>query len=347
MVQYRFAIDSSDKIVDAKELRGQAIPNPLWCVSCGQQLVAKVDGKIKQPHFAHKVQVECNGETYLHRLAKLAFLETYNQCIHEGVPYIVAISVPKRCERFNGAISCFSKLPSSIHEFNLTSYYSEVAIEAREGEFIPDILLKSTSKPEEKVFVEIAVTHFLSNRKKGSGRRIIEIPVKDESSIDVIRSRRLGSSDAAFIGFHPSPTLATHDECLCAGEPVYGFFVYKSGKAYLEYSPVALILAETERLKSTIIYLNIFRDKPHQVYSQAEVQEIGNFDCNRGFLFVEQVILAESRRVPIKNCFLCRYSGDNWDGDSSHSIYCKTYRKACNSNEASVCDRYRLKSQTA
>ncbi len=347
MVLYRFAIDSGDKIIDAKELRGHSIPNPLWCISCGQQLVAKVDGKIKQPHFAHKVQVECNGETYLHRLAKLAFLETYQQCIREGAPFTVVISGPKRCERFNGSISCFCKLPNSIHEFDLTAYYSEVAIETKDGEFKPDILLRSRSNSQEKVFVEIAVTHFLSKRKKSSGRRIIEIPVKDESCIDVIRGRRLGSSDAVFMGFYPSPTVATHDECLCAGEPVYGFFVYKSGKAYLEYSPLVQILTMRERLKSSIVYDNIFRDGPHRDHVQTGVLEIGNFECRRGFLFVEQVILAESRRVPIKNCFLCRYSGDNWDGDSSQSIYCKTYRKACNSNEASECDRYRLKSQTA
>ena len=282
----------------------------------------------------------------MHRLAKLAFLETYNQCIQAGSPYIVAISVPRNCERFHGAISCFSKLPCSIHEFDLTAYFTEVEIESKDSEFIPDILLRSTSKPEEKVFIEIAVTHFLSERKRSSGRRIIEIPVKDESGIDVIRSRKLGSSDAVFIGFHPSPTLATQDECICAGALVYGFFVYKSGKAYLECLPVAQILARVERQKSTLIYHNIFRHNPQQDYSRAELQEIGVFDCDRGFLFIQQVFLAQNRRVPIKNCFLCRYSGDNWDGDSSQSIYCKTYRKACNSNEASTCERYRLKSQT-
>jgi hypothetical protein len=343
MVQYRFAIDSSDKVIDARDLRGRSMPGALWCVSCGQQLVAKVDGKIKRPHFAHKVQIECNGETYLHRLAKLAFAETYHQCIQEGVPFTIALTGPKRCDRFYGAFSCFSKLPDSIQEFDLTAYYSELAIETRAGEFIPDILLKSTSNPDEKVFIEIAVTHFLSEQKQHSGRRIIEIPVNDESQIEVIRSKRLGPSDAVYIGFHPSPAVVTHDECLCASAPVYGFFVYKSGKALLERLPVAQILAKIERQKNTIVYHNLFKDKPYQDHSEEDILEIGCFDYMRGALFVEQVLLAQSRRVPIKNCFLCRYSGDNWESDSSQSIFCKTYRKACSSNDASSCDRYKLK----
>ena len=350
MVKYRFAIDSADRIIDAEAFPDHAGSSLYWCVSCGQELIAKVKGKIKRPHFAHKHQVECNGETYLHRLAKLAFLESYSECLREDAPFLVSICVPKYCDRFKQIISCFSRLPDSQHEYDLTSYYQQIDVETREGSFVPDIMLKSKSRPDEKVFVEIAVTHFLSEAKSSSGHRIIEIPVETEDQISVIRSKRLTSSDALFVGFAPSPALATNDECRCASAQVYCFYVFESGKSFMERAAVATIHAKLERRRKSIIYYNIFIEKPsHDLPEEWEpdFMDVGYFDLNRGGLFVEQVLLASSRRVPIRNCFLCRYHGDNWDGEASHSIYCKTYRKTCNSNEASTCDRYRLSTTTA
>ena len=350
MVKYRFAIDSADRIIDAEAFPDHAGSSLYWCVSCGQELIAKVKGKIKRPHFAHKHQVECNGETYLHRLAKLAFLESYSECLREDAPFLVSICVPKYCDRFKQIISCFSRLPDSQHEYDITSYYQQIDVETREGSFVPDIILKSKSRPDDKVFVEIAVTHFLSEAKSSSGHRIIEIPVDAEDQISVIRSKRLTSSDALFVGFAPSPALATNDECRCASAQVYCFYVFESGKSFMERAAVATIHAKLERRRKSIIYYNIFIEKPsHDLPEEWEpdFMDVGYFDLNRGGLFVEQVLLASSRRVPIRNCFLCRYHGDNWDGEASHSIYCKTYRKTCNSNEASTCDRYRLSTPTA
>lgn len=263
---------------------------------------------------------------------------------------MVSISTPKHCERFKQIISCFSRLPESQHEYDLTRYYPDIDVETREGNFIPDIILRSKARPDDMAFVEIAVTHFLSEAKSSSGHRIIEIPVASEDQISVIRSRRLTSSDALFVGFAPSPALATNDECLCASKQIYCFYVFKSGKSFMERAPVAAIQANLERQRNAIIYYNIFRET--QIYHLHEEDEpgsidVGLFDLRRGSLFVEQVLLAASRRVPIRNCFLCKYHGDNWDGESSHSIYCRTYRKACGSNEASTCDRYRLSTPTA
>lgn len=350
MVKYRFAIDSADRIIDAEAFTPYSASGSYWCVSCGQELIAKVKGKIKRPHFAHKQQVECNGETYLHRLAKLAFLESYKECLQEEAPFLVSISMPKYCERFKQIVSCFSRLPDSQHEYDLTIYYPVIDVETREGSFIPDIILKSKSRPGDTVFVEIAVTHFLSEAKSSSGHRIIEIPVASEDQISVIRSKKLTSSDALFVGFSPSPSLATNDECRCASKQVYCFYVFRSGKSFMERAAVATIHANLERQRRSIIYHNIFIESPrHDLTEEWESDciDVGNFDLSRGSLFIEQVLLASSRRVPIKNCFLCRYHGDNWDGESSHSIYCKTYRKACNSNDASTCDRYRLSTPTA
>ena len=60
----------------------------------------QVLSKIKKPHFAHKTVLECNGETYLHRLGKRAFFETYQKCLAENEPFYITFHVPKKCQKF-------------------------------------------------------------------------------------------------------------------------------------------------------------------------------------------------------------------------------------------------------
>ena len=42
-----------------------------------------------------------------------------------------------------------------------------------------------------------------------------------------------------------------------------------------------------------------------------------------GDIFLDQLKLAAHNKVPIKNCFLCRYSGNNWDYANNQPIFCK------------------------
>ncbi|MBO7082875.1 MAG: hypothetical protein J6W30_03415 [Bacteroidales bacterium] len=39
------------------------------CISCGQELSACLGSK-NQHHFRHKTEVDCNLETYLHKMGK-------------------------------------------------------------------------------------------------------------------------------------------------------------------------------------------------------------------------------------------------------------------------------------
>jgi hypothetical protein len=303
-------------------------------------MIAKVNGKIHRPHFAHKTQAECNGETYLHQLGKRAFVETYKKCLEEGRPFTISVPTPRRCTRFKGLVTCFSKLEGCKQEYDLTSYYSEIGVECIDGAFVPDVILGSKSRPLDKIYIEIAVTHFLSEAKKHSDNKIIEIPINSEEDVEHIRCERITSESAVFIGFAPTLGIIPHDQCLCASKSVNCFFVYESGKAFLEQASLAETQIKIARLKSKLAYYNILI--PHGSGEWGgNAREVGVFESVRGKLFTEQVRLAAERGAPIKNCFLCRYHGDNWSGETEHSIYCKTFRKACNSSEASQCDRYR------
>lgn len=331
MIKYRFALDSSGRISTAETLTGKETDDDFTCISCEKPMIARVNGRIQRPHFGHKVQGECNGETYLHRLAKLAFQETYLNCLDRGTPFIISIKTTKVCDKFKGMISCFSHLGEDEHEYDLTQYYTELKVEKRDNNFIPDVSLHSKSRSNELIYIEIAVSHSLSEIKMNSEKRIIEIPVQNEDDINVIRSARLTSSNAHFQGFSPKINSIPDSECLCAKKKVYAFYVFESGKAFLDYE-----LLETIRIK-----IDRFAKKPKYF------ELIPNDYDNISEIFVEQVLLAKQRRAPIKNCYLCRYHGDIWYDFSTHGIFCKTYRRKCNSNDATECDRYRLQSSSA
>lgn len=77
MARYQYAKNENGEIVNALNLVGQELKTEYICLGCDNLLIAKVKGKIKKPHFAHKVIQECNDETYLHRLGKEMFNRRY------------------------------------------------------------------------------------------------------------------------------------------------------------------------------------------------------------------------------------------------------------------------------
>jgi hypothetical protein len=335
VVQYRYAFDSNGTVVTADFLAGTEITGTYSCISCDQPLIARVNGKIQRPHFGHKAQVECNGETYLHRLAKRVFQETYSHCLKTCTPFTITFTTPRICNKYKSLITRCCELGEDHHEYDLTQYYTDIHMETRDGEFIPDISLHSKTRPNDLIYLEIAVSHFLSEAKSASAKRIIEIPIRNEDDVDAIRAAKLTPENASFTGFFPKVNAVSDAECKCAREQVFAFYVFNSGKAYLDHGPLQQIQSKILNNKDKLKYVNLIPD-------QSDDKKFYSFGRTRGYLFVEQVRLAHERSVLIKNCYLCRYHGDNWDASVEHSIFCKTLKKPCNSNEASQCDRYQL-----
>ena len=335
MVQYRYAFNSSNNIVIADSLAGTEITDTYSCIACSQPLVARVNGLIQRPHFGHKVSVECNGETYLHRLAKQVFKETYENCLDKGEPFTISFDTPRCCSKFKRFTGKCCELGEESHEYDLTQYYSKTRTETRDGQFIPDISLHSIDRPTDVVYVEIAVSHFLSEAKAASANRIIEITINSEEDVDIIRKAHLSSENVSFVGFHPNISTVPDAECKCAREHVFAFYVFTTGKAYLDDGQLRVLSSKIQRRARELKYVNIIRDKKKS--SSFEV-----LDRTRAEIFIDEVRLAHKRGVPIKNCYLCRYHGNNWSALSDESIFCKTYNKTCTSSEAAVCDRYYL-----
>lgn len=73
-VEYSYAKDIAGSLVHI----ANAIPGlKYYCPNCGNEMIPKL-GEVNAPHFAHKVECACNGESYLHRVAKEKFKEVYD-----------------------------------------------------------------------------------------------------------------------------------------------------------------------------------------------------------------------------------------------------------------------------
>ena len=230
---------------------------PFSCLGCESELVAKVRGKKRAKHFAHKPGTACAPETYLHRLGKEVFRETYLACLEEGVPFEIVMDHPRVCTKHRALLRKRCDHGTVERTFDLTRYYDAVRMEKRDGGFVPDLLLYSTVQPDRKLYVEIAVTHFLSEEKQASGERIIEIPIETEAEVERIRERRLSEKEARFVGFALQPVEVVDAECACGSRVFFALIVYESGKSILKEETLAELVGWRKRLGKKVTYARL------------------------------------------------------------------------------------------
>ena len=156
-------------------------------------------GEIRQKHFRHLKNVECNFETYLHNLSKQLFIEVYIQCLQSKEPFKIKLFQDIICDECGKFLSspCVSR--GLLIGFDLTKYFPDIRLEYQYDGFIPDILLSNDNG--EVLFIEFAVTHFCSESKIESKYRVIELHIIDESSLNPILDMCL-SQDIEEIKFH-------------------------------------------------------------------------------------------------------------------------------------------------
>lgn len=329
MPQYRYAYDGNQEIVDVLELPSNRdeLSDRYICLGCDRPLVAKTRNEHKEKHFAHKARLACNEETYLHRLAKLTFYDTYRACLQNNEPFFIEITYPKICRKHEDIVGHSCNVGSMRKTHDLTVYYDAIKIEKRDNEFIPDLLIYSNADPTRKLYVEIAVTHFLSDSKIQSDRRIIEIPIETEADIEKIKSKKLSENTASFLNFDWRSASITDSECSCGLKKYYYFIVYDSGKCIMDDATVREIEVKFGRVKNSVKYIKLrtFSDSEH---------------IERGDLFKSFVVEAIKRGFPIRNCFLCKMAGTNFNLFSGDSIFCKKNRVGCNSNAGAECKNF-------
>lgn len=312
-IKYRYALDEDNRVVDITS--DNAVKAMTYiCLSCSNPLLP-VQGRERQHHFRHKVQAVCSAETYLHSLAKRVFAQTYQDCLDSGRPYMVSYHVPVQCIACNDHGPCDAG--HQLQTVDLTKHFKSVNIESHNDGFVPDILLSSQFHT---LFIEIAVTHFVEEKKSSSGNRIIEIQINDESDIDLITSCLLTEDDPGIkiANFRKAPIdLNLADQCT---KTIGCFIVYPSGKCILDSVPVS----KYERLSSKAVHIERIDG-----FNRASLQE--EFTIRLGKAF--------QKGIPVKNCWLCSF----------HCLRFQTLQSFCrlnksvieNSNQAVDCENYR------
>ncbi|BCL39854.1 hypothetical protein [Nostoc sp. MS1] len=191
VIKYQYAINSDGETVNAATLIANAqVRRQIYkCISCSNILIP-VLGEKNRKHFRHKpdIEVQCSPETYLHKLAKNTFYDIYNNCLRENSPFLIKILTIIRC-KFNQQFLNVCKPINNIQSFDLTQYFKNVKLESKDDSFIPDLLL--TNEKGDKIYVEIAVNHKSSLNKIYSKSRIIEIDIKSEEDIEIIKTKLL------------------------------------------------------------------------------------------------------------------------------------------------------------
>jgi hypothetical protein len=327
MPQYRYAFNDSQQVIDIFDLpqNHHEITSTFTCIACGTPLIAKTKGERRERNFAHKSKLTCNQETYLHRLAKHTFYNVYKECLETNEPYSIMLTYPRICVKFATVLGRRCDLNKMYKTHDLTDYYDGIKLEQRDDSFIPDVLIYNTTVPDRKIYIEIAVTHFLSEEKKKSKNRIIEIPIEEEGHIERIRARRLTEQEASFVNFDRPSTAIPDEECECAWKKYYYLFIYKSGKCFMGEGTIREIESKRRKVGESVKYTKLV--------TQAQYGEPGR-------MFQQLVIEARQRGYPVRNCFVCRFAGQNWDSFSDDPIYCKKFKETCTSNKGAECGSF-------
>lgn len=313
MIKHRFALNTKHQVVDINDLTVGDRTDYI-CIGCKGAL-RPVIGKVRKKHFRHKTEDACSIETYLHNLGKLTFENTYRYCLEHKQPFDISFKQYKFC------ISCPQQGPCAIGTFDtvnhdLTQYFREVQVEQVHQEFIPDIALKHISG--ETLYIEIAVTHTCTEKKLQSKNRIIEIKLRDEGDVAVIKSKLLNAADERISFYNFKQQYGKFaSECT---KHIFAIIVYPDG--YCSTSKMTWAVYEQTRLESTVYLKSI------------------EWKDNRSFLKgIEQAHLDGAQP---KNCNICKYL--HWSSflqvglsDGKGKIHCSRLLGTHDSNKAVGC----------
>ena len=322
MIQYKYALDSSDEIINISSLIDSDRSNKFICLSCGNQLIPRM-GSIREWHFAHKVFQNCSIETYLHYLGKSIFKSIFQNCLTNSIPYLLIQKRKLICNKYGEKYGIYCDYGEEEVSFDLTKYFDVIIEEKKDNTFIPDILLKN-SKSGNKIYVEIAVNHQATIEKINSGERIIEFQISTEEDLEIIKQKRIFQGEKLFLYNFKNDSLKNNycrkNNCLT---DLTCFILFKNSKSIL--------------IEESLSIIDKKNSNPNVVYYQILAHPFRS-----GFIYIDEVIKAYQNGENIKNCFLCRYHALNeYSVGDDDTIFCKFLKTKSNSNKAAECQYFR------
>ncbi|POY36448.1 hypothetical protein C3K47_11945 [Solitalea longa] len=312
-VTYCHAIRADGVRIDIESVNQENRFQEFYCIDCGNELIPKL-GSVNAHHFAHKSDVHCSGETYLHKLGKLVFRETYLKCLQEGLPFYLERYRLIHCNRyeFYRSSDCDKH---GVDTIDLTQYFKNIVVESRDGSLVPDLMLLDDKG--NKVYIEIAVTHQSSEQKIEFGNRIIEYVIKTEADLSLIKDCYVSYPfDFNFYSpewIHQKDKIKRYNfkdiiegespgSCNCSIQLPVFFISRKYSTPYIK--ELSLQRIESLIKYNTALYYKILDLSP---------------SCRDPYdLFAKQVVKAFDLGIDFKNCFLCRYHSR----ESNRMVFC-------------------------
>ena len=302
-----YCFDENGKLVHINSLSNETRhAQKLYCLQCGREMVANL-GKIRVKHFSHKIDCACDGESYLHKLAKFRIREKFIS--EESFPITFVRDVPckehKSCPYYSEYCCTESmRIPRDLKFWDDKPVYSTCEEEKEHDGFRPDLLLTTDSQDSSlaPTFVEVYKTHKSNDSKLNSKYKIIETTqIKSEQDIDDIIERGfIEGENCTTHNFNPKfPAIRKSDV------PIERFILDKNGKATVIYAQDYLIYCDIVFQKldaNSYRELNIIPSGWR--WNQSE-QHISLSSYEKGLLYLKK------KGLQIDNCILCKYNKYN------------------------------------
>ena len=341
-VKYNYALDENGRLVSIKQAflernKGHAY----HCIGCGAGMIARL-GEVRDWHFAHRGdEVHCGTETYLHMVAKRLIKEKFEK----DEPFMVGYYQDVKCSDsatcpFADDEECHT---NKLETFDLKEFYDTCEEEKAVGDYIADLLLTNSAKPErEPVLIEIQVSHKSTQRKRDSGLRILEIRIKIEEDIPTLLSAPIVENQDAkygqvrdvetigFAKFHGFKKKSSVPEPL-EQRSIQRFYLFRSGKAYV---------TKPEEFKSC---RNVWtKDNDRAIFEAS----IDCFYLGSPSPYEFGYFVAKQNGINITTCHFCKYHRGYEVGSGSEPIFCRLYKeygtpKYPESDYAKNCGYYR------
>lgn len=276
LIKYRYAYNQKGDIICIDDISDTTKEDVYRCISCGGLMIAKL-GKKNKHHFAHKQATECNGETYLHKLAKTIIKQNFDS----SNEFLVAIPQKCICEKSDicplfedTCCSVVSKL-YDLKALGFTICETEKIIPGTN--YVADVLL---SRGNTWIDIEIKVTHKTEEKKIQEAGRIIEITITNENDVDVLKNYPLGSvtDNYQYYGFKDKAKETFPPKNI--NKPVQHFKLFKSGKCHLtafeDYESCSSMF--TPGLDYTVAEYCWSLDGPSSLYG-SEGYQVGTYLC--------------------------------------------------------------------
>ena len=323
---YRYAYNQNKERIDIQTLtKDVARNNEYLCYSCDEKLIPKL-GKIRIHHFSHEkgAGANCSKETYLHKVSKEIFYEVYNKCIANQKEFHIEYEIMNECNYY---LKKYKKtcLYCEDRTENLIKYFSNIELQKKDENFIPDLLLYNDNK-KEKIYIEIFVTHRVSDDKIESGNRIIEIRIKEESDIELIKQNFLTYKDNRIRFYNIPKKSKMKSDC----------------KGHCKASFEVIYFNEDNEIDFNFFHLNEIGK--NNIFNFYILNENDKRDDDLIKMFAAK---CAKKKLPVRNCYLCRYHRIiPWRLGISKPyhipIQCKIKKYRVESMEAENCDKYVL-----